>query len=83
MVQSLWMTFQDSWVIFLIHKNEACKAFKTFSKRVQNEKDFCITSIISNHHEEFENHSFENFCSENDISYNFSSPRTFSAKLDS
>ena len=47
-----------TWVIFLIHEDEACEAFKSFSKRIQNEKGFCITSIRSNHGGEFENHSF-------------------------
>ena len=32
-----------TWVIFLIHKDEACEAFKTFLKRIQNEKGFCVT----------------------------------------
>ena len=32
-----------TWVIFLIHKDDACEAFQTFSKRVQNEKGFFIT----------------------------------------
>ena len=68
--------YRFTWVIFLIHKDEACETFKIFSKRVQNEKYFCITSIRSDHGGEFENHTFENFCIENDISHNFSSPRT-------
>ena len=63
-------------VIFLVHKDEACEAFKVFSKRVQNEKGFCISSIRSDHGDEFENQDFENFCNENGISYNFSFPRT-------
>ena len=65
-----------TWVIFLVYKDEACEAFKIFSKRVQNEKGFCITFIRSNHGGEFENHSFENFYNENGISHNFSFPRT-------
>ena len=36
-----------TWVIFLVHKDEACKAFKIFLKRVQNKKGFCILSIRS------------------------------------
>ena len=65
-----------TWVIFLVRKDEACEAFKKFSKRVQNEKGFCIYTIRSNHGGEFKNHSFEKFCNENDISHNFSSART-------
>ena len=65
-----------TWVIFLVHKDEACEAFKTFSKRVQNEKDFCISSIRLDHSKEFENYVFEKFCNKNGISHNFSYPRT-------
>ena len=65
-----------TWVIFLIHKDDACDAFKTFSKRVRNEKGFCITSTRFDHGVEFENHYFENFCTKNGIFHNFSSPRT-------
>ena len=52
------------------------RSSKFFSKRVQNKIGFCITSIRSDHGGEFENHAFENFCNENDISHNFSSLRT-------
>ena len=38
-----------TWVCFLAHKNDAFKAFENFSKRVQKEKDFCISSIRSDH----------------------------------
>ena len=65
-----------TWIIFLIHKDEACETFKSFSKRTQNKKGFCITSIRSYHSREFENHSFENFCNQNGISHNVSSLRT-------
>ena len=64
-----------TWVYFLAHKNDAFKAFKKFSKRVQKEKGFCISSIRSDHGTEFENEFFKNFYSENGISHMFSSPR--------
>ena len=49
-----------TWVYFLAHKNDAFKAFENFAKRVQKEKDFCITSIRSDHGTEFENEFFQN-----------------------
>ena len=51
-----------TWDIFLVHKDEACEAFEVSSKRVQNEKAFCISSIKCDHGGEFENHVFEGFC---------------------
>ena len=65
-----------TWVCFLAHKNDAFKAFKNFTKRVQKEKGFCISSIRSDHGTEFKNKIFKNFCNENDISHTFSSPIT-------
>ena len=41
--------FEFTWVIFLVYKDEACVAFKVFSKGGQNEKGFYIPSIISDH----------------------------------
>ena len=65
-----------TWVCFLAHKNDAFDAFKTFAKRVQNEKGFCIISIRSDYGTEFQNELFKSFCNENGISHNYSSPRT-------
>ena len=61
---------------FLSHKNNTFKAFESFSKRVQKEKGFCISTIISDHRTEFKNEFFKTFCNENGISHIFSSPRT-------
>ena len=47
-----------TWVIFLVHKDETCEAFKVFSKRFQIEKGFYILSIKLDHGGEFENHVF-------------------------
>ena len=65
-----------TWEYFLAHKNDAFKAFKNFSKRVQKEKGFCISTIRSDHGTEFENEFFKTFCNENGISHTYSSPRT-------
>ena len=65
-----------TWTLFLVHKNEAFKAFKRYAKQVQNEKSSKITSIRSDHGGEFQNSLFEEFCEENGIFHNFSAPRT-------
>ena len=64
------------WVLFLTYKDEAFEIFKTFCKRIQNEKDTSIISIRSDHRKEFESQYFESFCEENDISHNFFCLRT-------
>ena len=35
-----------TWVMFLTHKNESFEVFFKFCKRVQNEKEVCITLIL-------------------------------------
>ena len=65
-----------TWVCFLSHKNDVFKAFENFSRRVQKEKDFCISSIRSDHGTKFENEFFKMFCNKNGISHTFSSSRT-------
>ena len=42
-----------------------------FVKKVQNEKEYAISCIISDHSGEFENHEFENFCNDLALSINF------------
>ena len=54
--------FKYTWVCFLAHKNDAFKAFENFSKRVQKEKGFYISSIRSDHSTKFENKFFKTFC---------------------
>jgi len=67
--------FRFTWTFFLTLKSEAFKAFKKFAKLVQNEKDLKNKILRSDHGEEFQNESFENFCDENGILHNFSAPR--------
>ena len=50
---------------------------KYFQKEYKMKKVFCISSIRSDHGEEFENYTFEKFCNKNGISHNFSSLRTY------
>ena len=65
-----------TWVCFLAHKDDAFYAFKNLAKRVQNDKNICISSIRSDHGREFENESFQKFCNKLGILHQFSSPRT-------
>ena len=65
-----------AWVLFLANKYDAFDAFKSFYKRVQNEKGYTISCIRSDHSREFQNHAFERFCNDFDIEHQFSSPRT-------
>ena len=72
----LMITLDTLGVCFLTHKNDDFKVFEIFSKRVQKEKCFCISSMGSDHGTEVENEFFKTFCNENGISHTFSSPRT-------
>ena len=65
-----------TWVLFLSQKNEAFYELSNFCNKVQNEKDFAITSIRSDHMREFENIDFEEYCNEHGINHNFSAPIT-------
>ena len=64
-----------TWLCFLAHKNDAFKAFENFTKRIQKEKGFYISSIKSDHGIKFENEFFKIFCNVNGISHTSSSPR--------
>ena len=48
-----------TWVFFLSHKNETISILRSFSKKVQNEKGYCIVSIRSDHGGKFENEELE------------------------
>ena len=65
-----------TWVFFLSHKNEAFHMFASYSKKVQNEKGYTITSIRSDRGGEFSCEPFESYCEEHGILHNFSAPRT-------
>ena len=72
----LMNTLDLLWVYFLAQKNDAFKAFENFVKKVQKEKDFCISSIRSDYGTEFENKFFKIFYNKNGISHTFSYPIT-------
>src|ERR1044072_9790322 len=68
---SIW-----KWVKFLRHKDESHSMFSNFCNQVQNDKEFRIVKVRSDHGGEFENKDFEKLFNENDISHDFSCPRT-------
>ncbi|KAK2980844.1 hypothetical protein RJ640_020496 [Escallonia rubra] len=63
------------WVLFLTHKDEAFEKFFNLVKQFQNEKELKLVKIRSDHGGEFEKY-FIPFCIQNDISNEFSAPRT-------
>ncbi|XP_075074463.1 uncharacterized protein LOC107819632 [Nicotiana tabacum] len=65
-----------TWVVFLSHKDKGLRNFEVFCKKVRREKGYYIFSIRSDHGGEFESIAFENFCNDQGISHNFSSPRS-------
>ena len=65
-----------TWVEFLKHKDESHSVFTTFCSQVKNEMNLKIVKVISDHGGKFENKIFENIFDENDISHDFSCPRT-------
>ena len=65
-----------TWIFFLAHKNKTFHTFASYSKRVQNEKSYIITSIRSDKGGEFSCEPFESYCEEFGILHNFSAPRT-------
>ena len=61
--------------MFLKNKDETFEEFTKLCKKLQNEKNLKVCKIRSDHGGEFENSSFQEFCSENEISHEFSFPR--------
>jgi len=67
-----WFT----WTLFIATKDETYHASKKFAKVIQNEKNYGISSIKSDHGRKFQNKKFDKFCSKFGIKHNFSAPRT-------
>ena len=65
-----------SWVFFIFHKNKAFDKFLLFFRRVQTVHRVKITVIQTDHESEFKNKSFDEFCDEQGIKHQYSSPRT-------
>ena len=65
-----------TWVLFFKSKDKTIYEFVRFSKKIENEKDFSIINLRSNHGGEFISDLFEIFCEEKEYHHNFSTPRT-------
>ena len=65
-----------TWTSFLAFKDETFEKFVSFLKKVEKRIGQYLVCLRSDHGIEFENSRFINFCSEHDVEYNFSAPRT-------
>jgi hypothetical protein len=65
-----------TWVSFIREKSDTFDAFKELCLRLQREKDSGIVRIRSDHGKEFENSRFSEFCADEGIGHEFSSPIT-------
>jgi len=65
-----------TWTLFIATKDEAYHALKRLAKVIQNEKNYGISAIKSDHGGEFQNEKFDEFCGKFEIKHNFSAPRT-------
>ncbi|GJR68861.1 retrovirus-related pol polyprotein from transposon TNT 1-94 [Tanacetum coccineum] len=69
--------FRYTWTRFLKDKTEAFDQFEIFSKKIQNQLRCKIVSIRTDHGRKFDNEmQFEEFYNTNEITHNFSAPRT-------
>ena len=68
--------FRFSWVFFIFYKSETFNKFLLFFRRVQIVHRAKVAAIQTDHGGEFENKSFDEFCDEQDIKHQYSSPRT-------
>ncbi|KAK2363076.1 hypothetical protein QL285_088090 [Trifolium repens] len=65
-----------TWVSFIREKSDTFDAFKELCLRLQREKDSGIVRIRSDHGKEFENSRLSEFCADEGIGHEFSSPIT-------
>jgi len=65
-----------TWTLFLRTKDETFEVFVAFVKKIQVKMESKVACIRSDHGTEFDNAKFDEFCSENGITHNFSAPRT-------
>jgi transposase InsO family protein len=65
-----------TWISFIREKSDTFDVFKDLCIRLQREKDSCVVRIRSDHGTEFKNSKFDEFCSSEGISHEFSSPIT-------
>ena len=65
-----------TWTRFLRSKAETPEELIVFLKMIETKLNQMIAGIRSDHGTEFENSKHDQFCIENGISHNFSTPRT-------
>jgi transposase InsO family protein len=63
-----------SWVFFLESKDEVFEHFQSLALRLNNEHPNCLKAICSDNGTGFKNASFDEFCLENGIDQQFSTP---------
>ncbi|XP_070020918.1 COP1-interactive protein 1-like [Nicotiana sylvestris] len=62
--------------LFLRTKDETFQVFMAFVKKIQVKMSLNLVCIRSGHGTEYDNANFDEFCAENGITHNFSTPRT-------
>ncbi|XP_022870546.1 uncharacterized protein LOC111389800 [Olea europaea var. sylvestris] len=65
-----------TWIELLREKSDACDLIKSLCKRLSNELNLKVSRMCSDHGKEFENFNLENFCMDEGILHEFSSPIT-------
>jgi transposase InsO family protein len=66
--------FCYSWVFFLESKDEVFEYFRSLVLRLNNEHPNCLKAIHSDNGTEFMNASFDQFCLEQSVDQQFSTP---------
>jgi transposase InsO family protein len=64
------------WINFIKEKSDTFDIFRSLCNQIQREKNIVIIRIRSDHGREFENSKFTDFCSNEGIKHEFSSPIT-------
>jgi len=59
------------WTLFIVTKDHAFTTFKQLAKVFQNENNYNIFAIKSDHGGEFQNYRFERYCNKHGIKHNF------------
>jgi transposase InsO family protein len=62
------------WIFFLESKDEVFEQFRSMTLRLNNEHSNCLKAIRSDNGTEFRNASFDQFCLEHGVDYQFSAP---------
>ncbi|XP_070050394.1 uncharacterized protein [Nicotiana tomentosiformis] len=65
-----------TWTLFLRTKDETFEVFVAFVKKIQVKMESKVACIRSDHGTKFDNAKFDEFCSKNSITHNFSALRT-------